>query len=255
MAKLKTASTNKSHLAAMLEAESLPSFDEKALFTLTEKIEKEFGKDKSRPHLGEIASRNHTRDSKTSRPIDSDIKTSKKLRPPEKGGGTKRDAQGNMKLGDNHRKAKNQKPRREQDVGATLMQEILALGGTEDDFNLVADAASDEENFDAHNSDHQDKSLQKDLARFVADLGIKGTIREDVEAESEGTDSGEEIENGQEEASKSIPSDESEGVSDFSDALKKPATDPKDSESSSSRDLNRLVSNVSAAETGRTDSP
>jgi len=136
MGKLKTPSTNNSTLVTMLEAESLPSFDKTALSALTEKIEKGLGKDKSRSHTGEIASRNHTHDSKRSQTIDADAKTSTKARPSVKGRGTKRDALGNMKMGGNHSKPKNQKPRREQDTGAALLQEILALGGTEDDFDL-----------------------------------------------------------------------------------------------------------------------
>jgi ribosome biogenesis protein MAK21 len=64
------------------------------------------------------------------------------------------------------------------------LQEILALGGTEEDLLLVADALSDDEDLDESSTAAPDKSFKADLAKFVAGLGIDTTAEQDA-SESE----------------------------------------------------------------------
>lgn len=160
------------------DANTLPSFDESALSALTDRIEKGLGKtsqkQEDKPQSKESAGHK-----------------SKKGTVEGKGRGTKRDAHGNAKKSDSRGQSTQPKKSAGTDDGSTLLQEILALGGTEDDLDLVAGAPSDDE--DVEGSGDIDKELQKELAKFVAGLGIEGanvagpeeSASEEVEEEEE----------------------------------------------------------------------
>ena len=172
---------------AKADADLLPSFDEKALSALTERIEKGFDKPNAPQKLGGTGRVNDKKDKQT------------KGKNPEHNRGTKRDAQGNAKAAgkgkaEGSSRDKKSKHGVAKDDRDTLLKEILALGGTEEDLDLVAGAASDDDNVEGDNGPAQDKSFKKDLAKFVAGLGIEGTIVEDAsEPEAENDEKGEEV--------------------------------------------------------------
>jgi ribosome biogenesis protein MAK21 len=175
--------------AAKPNSESLSSFDEKALSALTAKIEEDFEKAQLRqgtqaeqstgnrkPGKGNKSSKTHKQKLNTA--------VSELVR------GTKRDANGNAKragkgVASSKEDSRLKNNTDEKDDRAVLLREILALGGTEEDLDLVADALSDEE--DEPSTPHPDNKFRQDLAKFVAGLGIEGQIGED-EHEDENTD-------------------------------------------------------------------
>jgi ribosome biogenesis protein MAK21 len=128
-----------------------------------------------------------------------------------------------------------------------LLREILALGGTEEDLDLVADALSDEE--DEPSTTRPDNKFRQDLAKFVAGLGIEGQIGEN-EHEDENTNDekmGEEIDDGEddgwEEASdsgSSVDASEVEAEPEYRSRL----PDSVPLAASVSNASNHLVSNV-----------
>jgi ribosome biogenesis protein MAK21 len=169
-------------------AENLPSFDERALLALTEKIEKGLGANKDPQHDPNGRSQMQRKANDGSRLDQTKLKSKANLPEPSKG--NKRDARGNRKppSGEStsggrstHRQNRENKDRKE-----VLLQEILALGGTEEDLQLVGDANSDDEDLDADSSAPPDKSFREDLAKFVAALGIETNVEGNAtESESE----------------------------------------------------------------------
>ncbi|KAF8858148.1 CBF-domain-containing protein [Acephala macrosclerotiorum] len=149
----------------------LPLFNKEALSALTARIEK--GLDKTQQSLFTAPSKNpeHVRIDTIGNGSKS-VSSSKKSEPRR---GTKRDANGKAKtsgqqLGnDRNPSAQNAQVA---DGNVALLQEILALGGTEEDLELVADVESDEEGV-SNAGPSLDKSLRKELANFVAGLGIE----------------------------------------------------------------------------------
>ncbi|KAL3420690.1 CBF/Mak21 family protein [Phlyctema vagabunda] len=183
MAKGDTQSAKPRKKTSKSGGEGTLSFDENALSALTEKIEKGFNKSGSKSSTAEVA-----KASPKSKNVKSADSSSKKQAKSDSGRGTKRDAQGNAKAGGSGSGGQKTGSKTQ---GATstndreiLLQEILALGGTEDDLDLVADAASEDEE---DNTEGPDKSFQKDLAKFVAGLGIEGSVTVDA-SESENED-------------------------------------------------------------------
>jgi len=206
----------------------IPSFDERALSALTEKIEKGFGKNKPSQKPADSSDRGQKSAKPKKGPKSAEAKSIK----PQETRGTKRDAQGNTKVPSNGSRSKDQKSGKGQDDRAALLQEILALGGTEEDLALVADAQSESENEDAA---PLDKSLKKDLAQFVAGLGIEGYGA----ADEEGLEAEEETEEEWEEAS-NVGS--TEATDDEVEPLSvEKAAAPKEVDNSF-KDPNRLVS-------------
>ncbi|KAI9644452.1 RNA-binding ribosome biosynthesis protein mak21 [Ciborinia camelliae] len=163
--------------------EDIPSFDENALSALTSKIEKGFAKGNAPNKSAESTSKS-PKQNKTNKSTNS-TDTKQKSKPQESGRGTKRDAQGNAKGKQNGSSSGAPKAGSEREV---LLQEILALGGTEEDLDLVLDAQSDSENEDEGKSASTDKGFKNEFAKFVAGLGIEGQapgVEEDSEVEDE----------------------------------------------------------------------
>lgn len=233
--------------------DALASFDEQALSALTAKIEKGFGKSKSKPEgqpEAPASGRSHKQEKLSLKSKDRDGKGKPKAKAPELVRGTKRDANGKAKAAvkptsNSQNGRKEARGESDKDDRATLLQEILALGGTEEDLDLVADAVSDEDDEGPSTSSLPDKSFRKDLASFVAGLGIEGGVQEDEDSAAE-----EEVEDGWEEASGSNSSgaaSESEGSEDSEEIAEVPAKKPKLTspvEAQLSSNPNRLVSIV-----------
>ncbi|EHL00902.1 hypothetical protein M7I_3297 [Glarea lozoyensis 74030] len=219
--------------------DALPTFDDNALSALTAKIEKGFGG--GGPAKADRVS--HSKEKKGGKSSSGPGPKKEKLstRSSAAPRGTKRDANGNAKVDGKSRPGKKAKENGSKDSRAVLLEEILALGGTEEDLDLVADAASDEEE-DVVGNTSTDKSLQKELAKFVAGLGIEGQVAdeddgaEDDEANQEDVKS--EDENGWEEASEG-DSASSDDTAEAVPELKRPA--PASQNAFSKNDANRLV--------------
>jgi ribosome biogenesis protein MAK21 len=229
------------------DSDMLPSFDEKALSALTGKIEKRFGENTASQQSVDTGSRNYKKGKPSNGRRDSDSKIETKY--PDQNRGTKRDAHGNVKTGGKAKAESSTSVSKKQnrdikDDRNALLKEILALGGTEEDLDLVAGVASDDEDLEETNGPAQDKSLKKELAKFVAGLGIEGAAVEDA-SESE-VEQDEEAEGGWEETSDLDSA--SAGESDVSDepeeTLKKPTQTLPDTKAidASSKGPNRLVS-------------
>lgn len=231
-------------------SDAVPSFDDKALLALTAKIEQGFGgasAGKSKAAAAE-ASQSKSKKSKLANGSASAVpEAASKGKGPESKRGTKRDSQGNAKS-DSKPKARKEKGSEKVKDGKpqgdreTLLQEILALGGTEEDLDLVVDAASDEED-EAIESGPADKALQKELAKFVAGLGIESQFTADgPESEVD-----EEQENGEEEEEEDWE-EASDSDSDVPDArpvtLNQKIVTASKGLPPSSNDPNRLVSTM-----------
>jgi ribosome biogenesis protein MAK21 len=255
MGKRKNAARKDSKAATNADG-GLPSFDEKALSALTEKIEKGLEQSKAPQQSRDTSSGKHKQGKESKGRPDSNSRT--KPTKSELNRGTKRDAQGNVK-GSGQEKAGNANRASKKtdggakDGGAMLLQEILALGGTEDDLDLIAGAASDDENLDGNNAPAADKSFQKDLAKFVAGLGIEGAIGGDVSEPEEDPEEDQEDQEDQEddqaeedweEASDLDSTAESEMSAAPKEATKKQTSAPPDVKKSdvASQGPNRLVS-------------
>jgi ribosome biogenesis protein MAK21 len=244
MARRKSNSAKAARGAGNSHGGGLPSFDENALSALTAKIEKEFDAGKSHqprePNRIQMVPSGMS-DQRT-------VKAQSNSNPTELVRGTKRDVRGNAKLpskevgssGDRSAKKKNRKGN---DDGALLLKEILALGGTEEDLDLVADAQSDEEPIDL-NASLPDKAFRRDLANFVAGLGIDG----DIDEINSGGSGDENIDDGWENASDSNTSTSSDDEKDVEPVPAAPLHNPPPD------DPKRLVSNISAGLIGLTNS-
>ena len=210
-------------------ANSIPSFDESALSALTETIDKGLGKGKK---------------SETAQPQAKQGKKGGKQDKKNPGSrangialGKKRDASGNVIP------PTEAEPSKEQSARDVLLQEILALGGTEEDLDLLDGVESDEDEIleDAQTSG-KDSSLNKELSKFVASLGIEGQVNaeaseSEVEEEQEDDEDDDEEDEGSE--------DESADESDEQEAEAKapqPAPAVEKKAEKKPNDPNRLVS-------------
>ena len=228
------------------EVQKAPKFDESALSALTEQIEKRIESPKAPFKSAEKVNGNYKQDTigAKSKPnlSRSKINVSEQIR------GKKRDAKGNVKGGNNRSApAQGQKNMDPKDQRATLLEEILALGGTEEDLDLVADAASDDEEIDTQSPAAPDKSLKKELAKFVASLGIEGQAG----AEASESEDGEEIEEEWEEASDVAGATEPD---EEDSKTTQPTFAPNIIVDHSTKDPNRLVSGYCMPISGPTDS-
>jgi len=222
MGKTKNPSAKRVRAATKSDGETFPSFDENALSALTEKIEMGLGKKSALTQDSGPATPGKKQDGKGEAKL-------KKSNAHGKERGTKRDAQGNAKKSDFHNQSTRHKKDKVKDDGSVLLQEILALGGTEDDLDLVAGAASDDEEI---SSAAPDKELQKELAKFVASLGIEGAEAGEA-SESEAEDDWEET----------SELESSVAQAKTASKLPAPAAVPAINKSEvSSKDANRLVS-------------
>lgn len=221
--------------------DGLPSFDAKALSELTEKID--HGLKKTTPK---------TKNERANTSEASKKSSSATRERSETGRGIKRDSQGNAKA--NHRSHGSKLSKDTKAIsGSTgndrevLLQEILALGGTEEDLDLVADADSDDEGLAGNgmNATVSDRSFHNDLAKFVAGLGIESNLVVDAgESENEAEDTWEDASAGDLDVEEEYRDSEST-AEDGEEELAAPVAAPSEPvriSASSSKDQNRLVS-------------
>ena len=217
------------------------SFNEQALSALTDTLDKKLGNGTAEPQAADIINRKQGKKSNGVPTV-----ASKKSKGIESVRGTKRDAQGNAKAGDLGSQSKPKKNNVGEDGRSVLLQEILALDGTEDDLNLLENAASDNEDLVTESSKSLDKSLQKELAKFAASLGIEAQVVEDASEPEEAEDSEEAEAEEWEEASDSESATEAEIAPPL--ATNKPvkaiAAPTKNQDAALSKDANRLVSTL-----------
>jgi ribosome biogenesis protein MAK21 len=164
-----------------------PSFDEAALSKLTAKIETDLTNPKSK-------SKSKDKQQKDERPAkrkrsENDVKdaTPNKRQAQEP---KSRPAKPSKKIPKEGKAPKDKK--------AELLEEILALGGDENDLDIIAGVDSDvEEGRQAKPKEapaEMDKVLKKDLAKFAAGLGFEKVRDEDAATDEEGQDEEEEAE-------------------------------------------------------------
>ncbi|KAH0561948.1 hypothetical protein GP486_003344 [Trichoglossum hirsutum] len=198
----KTALTNGS-VALPSTPLDLPSFDEHALSNLTRRIENRLRKSKEELHLGSKEG------SLQGAAIGSGPRHAVKERAIEdksKKRGKKRNRQGDVKSnehnehqggGDNPKERRTGKggPKSPRDKKPELLQEILLLGGTKEDLQLVAGVSSGSEVEAPAQSNGRGygskpgKTLQRDVEDFVRDLGITGkalTEEDSLDADLDG---------------------------------------------------------------------
>lgn len=155
-------------------AQSLPSFDESALSALTEKIEKGFNKGANSDAAQKPAKKDKNKPNGAAHSKDSAL-------------GKKRDAEGNVKTPTKSNKATERKPKQAEGGAAAegsardiLLQEILALGGTEEDLDLLDGVESDDEDVEGTQTKVDDPKFAKEFSKFVAGLGIEGQTQVDA---------------------------------------------------------------------------
>jgi ribosome biogenesis protein MAK21 len=198
-------------------AQSLPSFDESALSALTEKIEKGFNKGASSDAAQKPAKKDKNKPNGAPQ--------SKDTAP-----GKKRDAEGNVKTTAKSNKAAEGSAR---DI---LLQEILALGGTEEDLDLVEGVESEDEDVEGTQPKIDDPKFAKEFSKFIAGLGIEGQAQVDAsEPEEEVDEADEDSEEWEEEPDtpKKAPKKAEEPIPQLVQAQP---------EKKSTKDVNRLVS-------------
>jgi ribosome biogenesis protein MAK21 len=142
---------------------ALTKFDHPELMSSTEKVE-EF------PDKKEVSGKRHRQNKSPlqAQSLELSLGNVRKEHIQKAAIGKKRDARGNLRKGKDDR--------------ALLLEEILALGGTEDDLNLIAGVTSDEDDTTEERTQSAitGGKFALELSQFVASLGIEG----DFNAES-----------------------------------------------------------------------
>lgn len=217
----------KPNTANRAAAQTIPSFDESALSALTEKIEKGFGKGKgkdSKPAQNAPKQNQNNKQEKSQASRSNTIPI-----------GKKRDRAGYVKppKGEN---ATAQKPAAEANGASereTLLKEILEMGGSKEDLDLM-DIESEDEVEGGDEAITKDPQFAKEFQSFMAGLGLEGqagaAVVEDDEEEEE-----EEEEEDEESEEESVAAEEA--APKLVQAAEKKQPEKKSS------DANRLVSN------------
>jgi len=239
MGKKRKRSANDSELAS--SAVQLPSFDKSALSALTNKIESDFRKaaaprqdPRNRNPLPSENRRNRIERAQRSKSSTKDRLSGKD----HAQGIVREQSAGGSKIPKSRADRRNGEKEDEQNV---LLQEILALGGTEDDLDLVMGVASDDEDIDENGLEQTsaiDHNLTKELSKYIKGLGINTRSIED----SSGTESAEDV-------------DESEDVlgtpkSKVTNAVKDVKSSDLQSSNSIAKRLKDLVSKFPPLEAG-----
>jgi ribosome biogenesis protein MAK21 len=211
------------------EADTFPQIEESAFAGLRQKIEQRLkdgaNKQKSKTNKSKPAPVEDAKKPKQS-PAKSDAKS--KSGSDKNNQGKKRDRNGDVIARDEKKQDKSQKPANK-DGDDTLRQEILALGGTEEDFEMLAGVDSEEEDADTSekskgNSD--DASLRKELSSILAAAGqfVPDDLEdEDVEEEVDGEEDDEEVEEDEDEEKESEEAAESDEPSSESELAEEPS--------------------------------
>lgn len=183
-------------------AASLPNLGEGAFAGLRQKIEQKL-KNESAPKQKPKGKPKDASNDTPKKAKDSPAKPAPKQES-NKNKGKKRDRNGDVIARDEKKAGKNKQPKpASKDDNDTLRQEILALGGTQEDFDLLAGVGSGSEVEDAADSSKSkkksdDDSLRKELSSMLAAAGQ--AVPEDLNGEEEVEDNAEEGEDGEEES-------------------------------------------------------
>ena len=217
----------KPNTANKAAAQSIPSFDESALSALTEKIEKGFGKGRGKDSN---PAQNVTKQNQNTKQERSQASRSNTIPI-----GKKRDRAGYVKppKGEN---ATVQKPAAEANGASerdTLLKEILEMGGSKEDLDLM-DIESEDEVEGGDEAITKDPKFAKEFQSFMAGLGLEGQASAAVVEDEE-----------EEEAEIEEDEEDSEEESDAAEesAPKLVQTLEKKQPEKKSNDANRLVSN------------
>ncbi|RKF79583.1 Ribosome biogenesis protein NOC1 [Golovinomyces cichoracearum] len=162
----------------------IPKLDERALSALTSRIEKELGRQKQsgKKNEGSATEKRILNTSSQKRKKQKNVKSPKTEKRNEVTGLTKeklkdidRSSNGSREDVDTNPSHKYKKSENHTNSKETLLREILALGGTQEDLDLVGSVASDSEEELGKPSDPlvDEKSFKNELDAFVAKLGIK----------------------------------------------------------------------------------
>jgi ribosome biogenesis protein MAK21 len=219
--------------------ESFPSLDESALANLTQNIAQKLQSATGASKGSQKKPNNSPSNAKKSKNSIQQSKSGQKAHQ-----GKKRDRNGEVIAREGEEgKNKPSKPHSDSKNDA-LRQEILALGGSKDDFDLLADVDSESEVEDSANGTkgQQDEGLlRKELAKLLKDAGhIEPDVIEEEEPEEEEEDNDDAAEDEGENGGVEIE-DLEESISDAEEtAPSPPAKAPKDTsrnESSAKKDL------------------
>ncbi|KAL3480152.1 CBF/Mak21 family-domain-containing protein [Aspergillus californicus] len=189
-------------------ADDFPQIEESAFAGLRQKIEQKLkdGAAKQKPK-NDKSKPAPTGDAKKAKP--SATKSDSKSASNDKNNkGRKRDRSGEVIARDEKKEDGNTSQPKSNKVGGddALRQEILALGGTEEDFEMLAGVGSESEVEDTNVSKSKGKSaedsLRKELSSMLAAAGqvVPDDIQEDELEEEEEEEEGEDDENNEEEA-------------------------------------------------------
>lgn len=165
----------------------VPTFDEKTLSALKSRIEKEL-EDQNLPlsqrrdvEIPTPESQKRSKKSETGNPHPKKkIKVSCELTRKKFENVT--NSQNTGQGTDEKRHSQSHKAESDRDSKKVLLNEILELGGTKEDFDLIENIASDSENEDGKPSKPLpsiNKSFQKELASFIADLELHVAARKE----------------------------------------------------------------------------
>ena len=232
----------------------MPQIDESAFVGLRQKIEQRL-KDQS-------SSKGKPKSNKPNVPAQATFGKKEKETVP-KGGknqqssaqGKKRDRNGEVIARDEKKDGKNKagKSTKNVDEEETLRQEILALGGTEEDLDLLAGVDSESEVEGAPSQSKTkggDDDLRKELSKMLEAAGhvVPDDLADDEVEDQEGED--EEEENTAEDAVDEDDSEPEEEVSEISDAEEAPSANktvakPKEPEVVIPKAYAKLVSDIS----------
>lgn len=213
-------------------AQSLPSFDEGALSALTEKIEKGFNKGTSSDAVQKPSKKDKNKPNGASHSKGAAL-------------GKKRDAEGNVKTSTKSNKATERKPKQAEGGAAAegsardvLLQEILALGGTKEDLDLLDGVESDDEDVEGTQSKVDDPKFAKEFSKFVAGLGIEGQAQADAsDSEAEADEADEDSEEWEEE-----PDTPKKAPKKAEEPIPQPVQAQDNKQEKKTKDVNRLVS-------------
>lgn len=242
---------------------SVPEFDDSAFAGLRQKIEQRLnnqnsGKGKSK----QTEKTKPTEKTPTKKEKEAAPKPGKKQ---DSGQGKKRDRNGEVIARDEKKSGhktqeqpkkkdgekKQEKPKKGGKDDETLRQEILALGGTEDDLNLLAGVESESEvEGEAKKGKGSDEDLRKEMSKMLEAAGhVVPDDLEDDEAEAEEEAAEDEIEEdaqddfSDEDAQDSEPEDVSD-ISDIEEAPKASATKAKGTDAAIPKEYANLVSST-----------
>lgn len=176
---------NKLRSSSAADAKIVPTFDEQALSALTTRIENRLTKASSssspqhREQRQPAPRQKQNQNGHSRNKPDTKVENSRAQNGSERGvrsgnRGVKRAADGNPKILQDSQETKlkaKQSPQHAGDEQSILLNEILALGGSKEDLDLLADAFSDDDG-DSDIDALVDTSLKSDVADFIQELGI-----------------------------------------------------------------------------------